>query len=252
VVRRRDPSRDLRARADPHPRRAAHHLGQRAARDAEAPHAGREAPHLARLRSGPDPTQGNRATINQGQVYRSGGRVTSFAPTFRMGHRPRRQEAAHLSRGWTVRPPLLPVVHVGPRRLGDRTLQDADAGSGPAGHDARPDGRRAAGRAIARARGHPAGGTCDGSSAATTSAPSAPGRTCSSAGVSCTWRTAAPSPPRTRSSSPTSRSCTSSGRSRAWSTSSIASASTIRSSSSACRGSTASSSAPRSSSRSRR
>jgi penicillin amidase len=32
---------------------------------------------------GPVPLRGNRATIHQGQVYRSGGRVTSFAPSFR-------------------------------------------------------------------------------------------------------------------------------------------------------------------------
>jgi penicillin amidase len=33
---------------------------------------------------GPVALRGNRATIHQGQVYRSGGRVTSFAPTYRM------------------------------------------------------------------------------------------------------------------------------------------------------------------------
>jgi penicillin amidase len=33
---------------------------------------------------GPVPLRGNRATIHQGQVYRSGGRVTSFAPSYRM------------------------------------------------------------------------------------------------------------------------------------------------------------------------
>jgi penicillin amidase len=33
---------------------------------------------------GPIPLRGNRATIHQGQVYRSGGRVTSFAPSYRM------------------------------------------------------------------------------------------------------------------------------------------------------------------------
>jgi penicillin amidase len=33
---------------------------------------------------GPIPLRGNRATIHQGQVYRSGGRVTSFAPSYRL------------------------------------------------------------------------------------------------------------------------------------------------------------------------
>jgi penicillin amidase len=33
---------------------------------------------------GPVELRGNRATIHQGQVYRSGGRVTSFAPSYRL------------------------------------------------------------------------------------------------------------------------------------------------------------------------
>ena len=33
---------------------------------------------------GPIVLRGNRATIHQGQVYRSGGRVTSFAPSYRL------------------------------------------------------------------------------------------------------------------------------------------------------------------------
>ena len=33
---------------------------------------------------GPVPLRGNRATIHQGQVYRSGGRATSFAPSYRL------------------------------------------------------------------------------------------------------------------------------------------------------------------------
>jgi penicillin amidase len=33
---------------------------------------------------GPVPLRGNRATIHQGQIYRSGGRETSFAPSYRL------------------------------------------------------------------------------------------------------------------------------------------------------------------------
>jgi penicillin amidase len=41
-------------------------------------------PTWAGFDRGPIVLRGNRATIHQGQVYRSGGRVTSFAPSYRM------------------------------------------------------------------------------------------------------------------------------------------------------------------------
>ncbi|MEB2285692.1 MAG: hypothetical protein B6D46_09035 [Polyangiaceae bacterium UTPRO1] len=48
------------------------------------PMLGGRLPVWAGFDRGPIPLRGNRATIHQGQVYRSGGRVTSFAPSYRM------------------------------------------------------------------------------------------------------------------------------------------------------------------------
>ena len=80
---------------------------------------------------GPIALPGSRGTPRQGQVYRDGGRETSFAPSYRLITDFGEERRAHRARGGPVGPAPLTLVRVGAEGLDRGQPEDTAAVRAP-------------------------------------------------------------------------------------------------------------------------
>ncbi len=100
---------------------------------------GGKMPRFLGFDRGPITLAGGRATVNQGQIYRSAGRVTTLRAVGAAGDRPGNRRGAHRPCRGSVRPPVFPVVRLGSQAVAARGVQAAS-----------PRGMRVAGREASR------------------------------------------------------------------------------------------------------